>query len=75
MSSPLSAGGESEFDPSGSGILILPSAVGARLSVEERLRLFDGVIERIATKPARLAAGEDPRGWWRDELYDRGLAR
>ena len=49
-----------------------------RLSVEERLRLFDEATERQRRREARMKLPAElptDRGWTREELYDRGKTR
>lgn len=71
----ITAGSEIEFESSGSVIVLRPSAAAARLSTQERLRLFDAVSEWSASRPVQPEPADTRRDWTRDELYDRALAR
>jgi hypothetical protein len=47
-----------------------------RLTVEERLRLFDAATKRQLARNKRHADNETTsRGWTREDLYDRGRTR
>jgi AbrB family looped-hinge helix DNA binding protein len=71
-------GDEVELVASGEVIAIVPAGASRpRLSVEERLRLFDEATRRQRAReplPTSTTSEED-RGWTRDELYDRGRPR
>ena len=72
----LEPGDEIEFRPAGDLIRVVPPGRRRRkrLSVEERLRLFDESIDRQEERIRRLWNGETPkeRDWKREDLYDRG---
>lgn len=76
----IKPGDEIEFRASGETIRILPprGRVAGRLSVEERLRLFDEATarQREREKHMKLPA-ESPkeRDWKREYLYERGKSR
>lgn len=68
-------GDEIEFRPAGTEIRVVPPRVAPkRLSVEERLRLFDEARRRFEERwkdfQPREPAGD--RGWTREDLYTRG---
>jgi AbrB family looped-hinge helix DNA binding protein len=70
-------GDEVELVASGEVIAIVPAGASKpRLSLEERLRLFDEATRRqSAREPLSTATIAEDRGWTRDELYDRGRTR
>ena len=70
-------GDEVDFQPAGPQIRVIPrrSAKRGRLSLAERLRLFDDSRERQRLREKRLKLPARPpadRGWTREELYTRG---
>ena len=69
----ITPGSEVEFEPSGSVIVLRPAGAVARLTPAERLALFDEATTWVLAQPPRDAAGD--RGWTREELYDRAVAR
>jgi AbrB family looped-hinge helix DNA binding protein len=73
----IQIGDEVELVASGEVITIVPAAASKpRLSLEERLRLFDEATRRQrAREPLPASTSEEDRGWIRDELYDRGRPR
>jgi len=73
----IQPGDEIEFQPAGSVIRVVPPGrrAGPRLSLEERLRLFDAATERQRQREARMDLPEElpsDRGWRREDLYTRG---
>lgn len=72
-------GDEITFKESGDAIRVeVAGAVSApRLSLEDRLTLFDESTRRQKRRDARRRGGRPPksRGWTREELYTRGLPR
>lgn len=76
----IAPGDTIEFVASGDGIRIVPAGVGdpAKLSTEERLRLFrEATARQRAREKSLKIGGKAPasRGWTREELYTRGKAR
>ncbi len=75
----IAPGDEIDFQPAGPQIRVIPrQAMGrARLSLAERLRLFDESMERQREREKRMKLPADPpadRGWTREDLYTRGGA-
>lgn len=72
-------GDEIEFQAAGEVIRVVPPGgrQRARLSVEERLRLFDEATARQRLREAgmKLPTEPDERGWKRENLYGRGEPR
>lgn len=80
-------GDELNWIPAGESIRVelsrRKSNAGRRLTVEERLALFDAGMERVdrlqakELKTNRGKSGHHNRGWTREDLYndDRGLPR
>lgn len=73
----IAPGDEVEFQPAGDVIHLIPSGrqVRARLSLEERLRLFDAATARQREREKRMklpAGAPAERDWQRDDLYTRG---
>lgn len=73
----IEPGDEIDFQPAGPQIrVVLGSAVArGRLSLAERLRLFDEATERQRQREKRMKLPAEPpadRGWTREELYTRG---
>ena len=74
-------GDEIEFQAAGDFIRIVPPRARAkrspRLSLEERLRLFDAATERLRRLQSSIPAAEPgtDRGWKREDLYTRGEPR
>ena len=71
----IKPGDEIEFRASGETIRIIPprGRVAGRISVEERLRLFDEATRRQRRRQKGAAdGGSSDRGWAREELYERG---
>jgi len=71
-------GDEIQWEPAGEVIRVIPPRPPSpRLSLEERLRLFDEATERQRAREA----GRPPvdrgteRGWRREDLYTRGSSR
>lgn len=73
----IRVGDEVELRAAGEFIAIVPAGTARpRLSLEERLRLFDESMRRQRErKPLPAPAATENRGWTRDELYDRGRSR
>jgi AbrB family looped-hinge helix DNA binding protein len=72
----LAPGDDIAFEPAGDVIRVRPpSAAPARQGLDraERLRRFDEASQRIAERRPLEPTGSGPRGWTREELYDRGL--
>ena len=75
-------GDEIEFQAAGNVIRVIPPrgqrSTRPRLSVEEKLRLFDEAVERQRLREKENPfTGETPsdRGWKREDLYTRGKPR
>lgn len=79
-------GDELDWEPAGDVIRVIPPRPEARaerrMSVEERLRLFDRATRRqqhrrVVDRKLRkvLRKGPQDRGWKREELYTRGRSR
>jgi len=73
----INIGDEVELVASGEVIAIVPAGASKpRLSLEERLRLFDEATRRhSARERLPTSSTSEDRGWTRDELYDRGRTR
>lgn len=76
----IKPGDEIEFRPAGETIRIIPprGRVAGRLSVEERLRLFDAAMERQREREKHMNLPDEPpakRDWKREDLYTRGKPR
>ena len=76
----IKAGDEIDFRPAGETIRIIPprGRVAGRLSVEERLRLFDAAMERQREREKHMNLPAEPpaeRDWKREDLYTRGKPR
>lgn len=76
----IKPGDEIEFQPAGEVIRVIPPAGWRRrrLSVEERLRLFDEATARQRQREAKMTLPKEPpedRGWKREDLYERGKPR
>lgn len=71
----IHAGSEVTFEPAGNVILLRPGATsGEALTLEQKLAIFDaGSARARAISPSGPEAAD--RGWTREELYDRPLAR
>ncbi len=72
----IKPGDEVEFREAGNIIHLLPprQISKGRLTVEERMRLFDEHTRRVKEAQKHLKLPETPpkdRGWTREELYDR----
>ena len=75
----IEPGDEIDFEPAGPQIRVVPrqAARRARLSLAERLRLFDESVARQREREKRMKLPAEPptdRGWTREELYTRGDA-
>jgi AbrB family looped-hinge helix DNA binding protein len=77
----IAPGDEIEFQAAGDVIRVIPPQrrkLAARLSLEERVRLFDAAMkrQRLREKQMRIS-GERPtkRDWKREDLYHRGEPR
>jgi bifunctional DNA-binding transcriptional regulator/antitoxin component of YhaV-PrlF toxin-antitoxin module len=74
----LRVGQEVEFEPAGEAIRLVPMPVRPKLSIRERLELFDASVARQRERE-RLRGPAPPvgaRDWTREELYGRrGRAR
>jgi AbrB family looped-hinge helix DNA binding protein len=73
-------GDEIEWRLEGQDIRVVPARGRPRLTLDERLRLFDESMKRQDARERawRRAHGADApgdRGWTRDDLYARGRAR
>lgn len=71
-------GDDLDLIPAGEGIRLIPRGRPKQANeVEERLRLFDLATERQRRRQARLRRVRQPahRGWTREDLYTRGVAR
>lgn len=72
----IAPGDEIEFESAGDVIRIVPARrkSRSRLSVEERLRLFDEATARQDRRAEKLRLRTEPpqkRDWRREDLYDR----
>ena len=70
----IGPGDEILWIPAGDEIrVIVPAGTAEELTAGERLRLFDWATERIQQDESGALdpSGQSPRGWTRDELYDR----
>lgn len=74
----IKPGDEIDFQPAGPQIRVVPRrAARKRLSLAERLRLFDESMARQREREKRMKLPAEPladRGWTREELYTRGSA-
>ncbi|MBK9260523.1 MAG: AbrB/MazE/SpoVT family DNA-binding domain-containing protein [Polyangiaceae bacterium] len=73
-------GDEVEWAEADGGIRVIPAKTLPRmLSTQERLKLFDEATSRQRAREAEASqtagGGTADRGWTREEIYDRGLAR
>ena len=73
----IAPGDEIDFEPAGPQIRVVPRrAVGrGRLSLAERLRLFDESRARQRQRERQMKLPQRPpadRGWTREDLYTRG---
>lgn len=70
----IKPGDEIEWQPEGDGIRLVLSSNEKRLTVEERLKLFDESVRRQREREQRRGPVEpaEERDWTREELYDRG---
>ncbi|MEJ2086095.1 MAG: AbrB/MazE/SpoVT family DNA-binding domain-containing protein [Acidobacteriota bacterium] len=76
----IAPGDEIEFQPAGDLIrIVLPGTRStARLSLEERLRLFDEATLRQTERERHMQLPKTApmeRGWKREDLYERGEPR
>lgn len=76
----IEPGDEIEFEAAGDLIRIIPPGgrPGSRLTVEERLRLFDEATKRQREREKHLQLPKQPRterDWKREDLYDLGESR
>jgi AbrB family looped-hinge helix DNA binding protein len=73
----IEPGDEIEFEAAGDVIRVRPPRRrrGTRLSLSERVRLFDQATARQAAREKLMPQPDDAtddRGWRREELYTRG---
>ena len=69
-------GDELEFVPGDNSLRILVPSGGTKLTIEDRLRLFDQATQRQREREVwRRSQGgtATDRGWRREDLYTRGL--
>lgn len=76
----LKPGDDLAFEPAGDVIRLHPGGAPGRssgaLTLDQRLSLFDGATRRQAGRNRRFgAAVATGRGWRREDLYTRGMAR
>jgi AbrB family looped-hinge helix DNA binding protein len=76
----IEPGDEIEFQAAGNVIRVIPPGrrVTTRLSVEERLRLFDEARGRQRLREQEMELPKEPpteRDWRREDLYTRGKPR
>lgn len=76
----IKPGDDIDFVATADGLRVVTAARpdATKLSVAERLRLFDEATERQRRRQARMKLPADPpadRGWTREELYTRGKPR
>ncbi len=76
----IEPGDQIEFRPAGDVIRVIPpeARTFGRLSVEERLRIFDEATKRQEEREKTMKRPSTPpkdRGWTREELYDRDKSR
>lgn len=69
----ITPGDDLSWEDAGGGLRLTTSERVLKLSIEERLRLFDESetrrLERDRTRHVAVEQGED-RGWTRESLYD-----
>lgn len=73
----IAPGDEIDFQPAGPQIRVVPrrAAGRGRLSLAERLRLFDEARKRQRRREKKMKLPARPpadRGWTREDLYTRG---
>jgi bifunctional DNA-binding transcriptional regulator/antitoxin component of YhaV-PrlF toxin-antitoxin module len=75
----LRPGDEVEWVPREEGLQVMPMVRRPLRSPEERLALFEQILERQRARDARRAAeppaSDEGRGWTREDLYDRARPR
>jgi AbrB family looped-hinge helix DNA binding protein len=76
----IKPGDDVDFQAAGEVIRVIPARgrATARLSPEERLRLFDAATERQRRRQQTMRISGEPaaqRDWKREELYTRGEPR
>ena len=76
----IKPGDEIEFQAAGESIRVVTpkGRKKSRLSVEERLRLFDAAMERQRQREKHMKLPAEPpaeRDWRREDLYTRGKPR
>ncbi len=70
----LRPGDEIKWISAGDTIRVEPTGRRKPVSIQDRLRLFDGATKRLRRRKWRGEVPKD-RGWTRSELYGRGRAR
>ncbi len=71
----IAPGDEVDWRIAGTELRVTPASTRTRLSVEERLKLFDAAtLRQSKRKRPRSRKGGD-RGWTREDLYDRDRTR
>ena len=73
----IRVGDEVELVAAGDSIVIVPArSCRQELSTEEQLRLFDATSQWLESREWPVTyASDEPRGWTREELYERGRPR
>jgi bifunctional DNA-binding transcriptional regulator/antitoxin component of YhaV-PrlF toxin-antitoxin module len=73
----LRPGDEIEWVPREEGLQVMPMVRRPLRSPEERLALFQQILERQRERQAQRAPEPQPndRGWTREDLYDRARPR
>lgn len=73
----IAPGEELEFLPAGEAIRVVPQSRRGSPEVDRRrrLELFDRATERQQRRQEGRIARATDRGWQREELYERGVAR
>lgn len=74
----IKPGDDIQWRVAGDELRISPVRHRKRLSIEERLARFDEATDRQAARDRhvpRVVEGESPRGWTREEVYERGRTR
>jgi AbrB family looped-hinge helix DNA binding protein len=74
----IAPGDELEWEPAAECVRVVPSKSRKRvIDTAARLRLFDAATKRQRARETEAAetGSPQPRGWTREELYERGSPR
>ncbi len=72
----IKPGDEITWLAAGDSIRVLPRGRGqSKVGTTSRLRLFDQATSRQRIRDGAVTAAAGPRGWLREEIYDRGRSR